>query len=330
MNELPPDDAAPDEIDDLYRRAAALDSSRPSEAARRSILDHAARVAADYAPAERPTLARVTDIRAGRRATKRGWRPALFGTLAAAVLAGLVVVPRLWNPSALAPSPQLASNAQSVPPWGTPTADSPSPVAEPAPNAFAPRREEVEQAPRPASNALSSRSAAALGKKALAATPPSFTAPAAPAAPPAPAALGAANNLMDAARDSEALNNVTVTAAKSAPSAATRLMADSLDARQRVDANSTLRSAAQTGDLLALNHALGQSVDVNARDAAGHTPLMLAILNGQGAAVDALLAHGADPNTPDASGTMPLAAAVQRADPSIVEALRRAGARATP
>ena len=50
MNDVPPSEDPPDHIDDLYRRAGSLDTSRPSEAVRRAVLDHAERLAAERLP----------------------------------------------------------------------------------------------------------------------------------------------------------------------------------------------------------------------------------------------------------------------------------------
>jgi len=94
MSKVPPSQDQPDDVDDQYRRASALDPSRPSEAVRRAVLAHAAQLVAK---------------RATRRAVNQAWwRPAIFGTLAAAALAGLVVAPRFL---ALRPPPAAATPA---------------------------------------------------------------------------------------------------------------------------------------------------------------------------------------------------------------------------
>ena len=45
MNEMPPSKDESEDVDDHYRRASALDPSRPSEPVRRAVLEHAARLA---------------------------------------------------------------------------------------------------------------------------------------------------------------------------------------------------------------------------------------------------------------------------------------------
>jgi ankyrin repeat protein len=93
------------------------------------------------------------------------------------------------------------------------------------------------------------------------------------------------------------------------------------------DSAAAFRQAAEAGDLGALDRLLGMQPDINARDAAGCTPLMLAVLHGQTGAVSALLAYGADPNAADRRGTTPLQAARAAGRPAIIAALQRYGAR---
>src|SRR5882724_12457779 len=97
MSKVPPSQDQPDDVDDQYRRASALDPSRPSEAVRRAVLAHAAQLVAK---------------RATRKAVNQAWwRPAILGTLAAAALAGLVVAPRFL---ALRPPPAAATPAAAL------------------------------------------------------------------------------------------------------------------------------------------------------------------------------------------------------------------------
>src|SRR5215472_2562328 len=93
MNDLPQEPQPPEDVDDFYRRTSALDPSRPGEQVRGIVLAHAEGLAAQ---------------RARARQKRRRWQPAIFGTLAAAVLAGLVVAPhwlRLRTPVGAAAPP---------------------------------------------------------------------------------------------------------------------------------------------------------------------------------------------------------------------------------
>ena len=93
MSTPPPPFDRSDDSDEQYRKASGLDPSRPSEATRRAVLEHAARLAAE---------------RARRNARRRWllallaptWRPAIVGTLAAAVLIGVVIAPQFLMPIA--------------------------------------------------------------------------------------------------------------------------------------------------------------------------------------------------------------------------------------
>lgn len=98
MNELPPNAGPPDDIDDLYRRSAALDPSRPSESVRRAVLEHAAKLAAE------------------RSASQRWRRPAIFGILAAAALAGILIAPQYLPPRE--PSTAAQSKIEATRPEG--------------------------------------------------------------------------------------------------------------------------------------------------------------------------------------------------------------------
>jgi hypothetical protein len=93
------------------------------------------------------------------------------------------------------------------------------------------------------------------------------------------------------------------------------------------DPAAAVRRAAEIGDLSGLQILLEKQTDIDSRDAAGRTALMLATLHGQSGAVAALLAYGADPNAAAADGTTPLQAARAGDHPAIVAALQRYGAR---
>jgi hypothetical protein len=139
MNELPPDAGPPDDIDDRYRRAAALDCSRPSESVRRAVLEHAAKLAAERSMG-RSAAQEAKDIpnQLGvnpTAANQRWWRPAIFGALAAAALAGLLIGPQYLPPrapSAVARTEIEAmrpeADAVQSPPASPSTPASPSPL----------------------------------------------------------------------------------------------------------------------------------------------------------------------------------------------------------
>jgi hypothetical protein len=98
MSEAPGKDD-PGDADELYRRASAQEDSRPSERVRRRVLDHAAQLAAQ---------------RAALRVAHRTWRrPAIFGTLAAAAVACLLITPRFLTPPV---PPTAALPAAALPP----------------------------------------------------------------------------------------------------------------------------------------------------------------------------------------------------------------------
>jgi ankyrin repeat protein len=71
-----------------------------------------------------------------------------------------------------------------------------------------------------------------------------------------------------------------------------------------------------------LKAALATNVDVNARDADGHTALILAIQHDHAAAVRELLVHGASATAADSQGNTPQKAARLRGNSAILVALR--------
>jgi ankyrin repeat protein len=301
MNEVPPGQDEADDADDLYRRASALDDSRPSGRVRRRVLDHAAQLAA-----ERAAQISAAQLAATRAANRRWRRPAIFGTLAAAALAGLLVTPRFFSPGAPPPTASQLSTANSPPPAAPPRAES-----------------HLQEAQAPAAYA-----------------------PAPPRTPARTAEFAAKNNLaapkiMDSARsraaasaeiEADARRGQDVTSGATASGATAALapphsVAPAAAAPRASDPAAELRQAAETGDIPRLQILLGRQPEIDARDANGRTALMLAVLRGESRAVDMLLASGADPNAADESGTAPLQAAIAANQPAIAAALQRAGAR---
>jgi hypothetical protein len=111
------------------------------------------------------------------------------------------------------------------------------------------------------------------------------------------------------------------------PAPAERRELSALSAAAVVDPGVALRRSAQSGDMQGLATLLDGKVDIESRDSAGRTALMLAVLSGRDAAVSALLARGADPNVTDAYDETPLHAALTGNHPQIAAELRQAGAR---
>jgi hypothetical protein len=319
MSSLPPPFDRSEDSDEQYRRASEHDPSRPSEATRRAVLEHAARLAAERAR------------RDARRRWWRGllapnWQPAIVGTLAAVVLVGVVVAPQFLAPT-VPPASQPAPAA--LPPQAA-VAPASVPAVRPAPEERRPAPGTVESASRerlaptrePA-RALARADQATLAKAARTEA----------GAAPVPASSPAAGDL--SASPSTA---VTVTAQRgytSSVRAAAPVASASQDAPLQevvvapapVSGADALRQAAAAGDVPALRTQLASAGDIDARDAQGRTALMLATLNGQADAVAVLLAHGADPSAADARGTTPLQAAIAAEERGIIALLRRYGAR---
>jgi hypothetical protein len=269
-----------EDLDEIYRRASALDPSRPSEAVRRKVLEHAAALAAVPRPA----------------ATRARWRPAIFGTLAAAGLAGLLIMPRIFNLHA--PAESADTVAREGPARGRGTTGRRRPPMNCA-GLWPFRRRGCREVPRHRACRQTGADAQPDVQSLAKATPRTD-------------ASAGASRLGAAAKSGAAAENTTASAQPASPQA---------------DPPAALRRAAETGDVPGLRAILSAGVRIDAPDARGRTALMLAAARGQAESVDLLLAHGADPNAVDANGTTPLNAALAAEQPAIVAALRRAGAR---
>jgi hypothetical protein len=307
MNQPPSGDGD----DDMERRfqTGLQDDSGPSEAVRRAILDHASRMAVEHARSQ-PGGRRSAMPTARRRNT-------IFGALAAAIFAGLLVVPILRAPVVHRQSPVAAPPNRESAPQST---QAPAPQPEQAPRlaelqrnntinrgAGAQRRitadaDKPKEAAGPASSSSNYSSQAKSEPQAVLGAAPS---PAAPAD-----ARGSASDLASA-----------IAAAPAPPSR--QLARATTSAAERGE---SLRGAAAAGNLPAVNAVLSSSFDVDARDRSGRTALMLAILNGHADVVDALLAHGAGVNAVDPNGVRPLQMARAKGNEEIIESLLRAGA----
>jgi hypothetical protein len=368
MNEVPPSQDSDDEVDDLYRRASALDPSRPSESVRRKVLEHAAQLAAERAAANRPAK-----ISFARWSYRSSWRPAIFGTLAAAALAGLLFAPEFLMPHG--PGTTLSTDQapvlQPIPATEAPAADSaPAPAPARVDAAQAPAAQlPAAPAPEAAVNRIASRPAPPGERRQYAADEPSVSASreqaqstlkprasarnaatvadsAAPiAAKNAPTELQGVTTTQSAAASATAgagaaieeprarlgaSTAITSAVPPAAPAARESTGRTEVTAGRGVDPAAALRRAAEIGDVAKLQALLNLQSEsaVDARDEDGRTALMLATLHGRAHAVNVLLAHGADPNVADARGTTPLQAALAGHQTAIAAALQLAGARA--
>ena len=318
MNKVPPDRDLPDEVDDAYRRASHQDLSRPSESARRAVLEHAAQLAAERSAKMEPTLKKPNIDFKEPAANQSHWRPAIFGTLAAAAIAGLLLTPHYFSSqgpglASLPPAPAAVSSSASAPAPGERSADK---------SDFS--RDAMRAERR---TAVPPMQAQDMGKPPLAARN---------TAPAAPAADSAVNDATGERVGADGAEEPTTSAQAEAPQAVAQAARNARAASDRAaaappaiptDPALQLRRAAENGEIVELQSLLDQQIAIEERDANGRTPLMLATLHGRTVAVRVLLAHGADPNAADARGMTPLQAALAGHQSDIAVALRLAGAR---
>jgi hypothetical protein len=324
VSQLPPSPEDSDEVDALYRRASARDAGRPSESVRRAVLDHAAQLAVKRA-AGKDSARSGTGLRAKRQSW---WRPAALGTLAAAALAGYLVIPQyLTSYAPINPTSSPVPAPAPVPPSSSAEAVRPQAVAPEPRTAAAEDATEnvvVSAAKRmPAEGRNRQAAQDATREPSVAGAPSAPAAQGAPMLSSAATAPSAQDQVQPAARSARSAASATAALSYAPPPAA----ASVASAGRLMDPAAQLRQAAETGDVPALQALLDKQPVIDARDAGGRTALMLATLHGRTEAVEALLSAGADPNVADAHGTTPLQAAVAGDQPAIAAALRRAGAR---
>jgi Ankyrin repeats (3 copies) len=315
VSTMPPQKDEPDDMDAEYRRWSTNDTARPSDSVRSAVLAHAATLAAK----------RRTSLPLPSK-SKRGvyrWAAPVFGGLAAATLVGFLVIPRLSDPGQQADKAAgalMATDAQPAAPRQAAPAASPAPAPELVP------------APAIAANSAPAPSEAKSRAKR--------------ASPPAPSAESVKNldeivvTESNARRSRQVLPPGGSMAGQAADSAASARPASAAPPAAHIpqaafsatsgslaDPGAELRRSANLGDLPGVAALLGGKVDIESRDSAGRTALLLAASNGRAAVVTALLARGADPNATDSYGDTPLHAALAGNHVEIANALKRAGAR---
>src|ERR1700730_2686449 len=98
MSEAPTTQEQPDAADASYRRPSAADNSKPSEFARRKLLAHAAQVAAERAVKQGASASAPRFNAPESPANKTRSRLIVVGIVAAAAVAGFLIVPPLLAP----------------------------------------------------------------------------------------------------------------------------------------------------------------------------------------------------------------------------------------
>jgi hypothetical protein len=252
MNKAPPPPQPPDDVDDHYRRLSALDPGRPSETVRQSVLAYASRLAAQRTTA---AVAARPPSRTGRRAA---WRTVVFGTLATAALAGLMVAPRFLAPPAPTVTEHGAAQASR---GGTPRAPEP---AAPAGSAAAPAPATPAPAPRAQASPETQELYAAKERPVAATTGAAVSARAAASSRGLQSLPGPAAALRHAAEIGDMATLQT-------------LLAEPLEINARDPRGRTaLMLATLHGRTEAVAALLASGADPNATDARGVTPLQAA------------------------------------------------------
>ena len=267
-----------DELTQRYREASAQDTRRPGDHVREIVRAHAQNVIASTSD----DAARPLDTRTPA-ANQSRWKISLLASIALAGITGLLV---LQFDRGAPEEKELV--------YGRPDA----PSAAPSPVPPAAKSEPGEKA----------RSRAAPAK-----APPKPTAsiqatPAAPALPAPTQAQESTNRAYTAPAAEAGGTNAAVTTART-PAAqpgqgklALRVPQARAKALASHDSEEAVREAARRGDTMELERLIAQGAAVNARDEAGRTALMLAVMNKHTATAQRLLALGANAAVKDREG----------------------------
>jgi hypothetical protein len=299
------DDTRDEELLDRYRRAGAA-SAGPSEAVREAILAESRRVAYQLA---KQTPQHAIDV-SRPAANDSRWKIPLFGTAGAALLAALLFAPRYWE---TAPPAQVSRQAAPV---AAPAASPAAKVEAVKPSAGANSPQEIAAVQADRKSAKSSAALALSPPAAALAPPPNAAQNYAPVSPSFSSLAAAPPPLAARAKRPD----LSTQSPEGGITASTSSVADS------ALRPATLESAVAQGDVARAASLLDQGAVIDARDAAGRTPLMLAVTEDKLEIVRVLLARGADPNAADNTGHTPLQQANKRNLQDIAALLEQSGA----
>lgn len=295
-----------------YRQASEAEPAAPSAAVRAAILAEGRDAAAHHAR----TAAQAETL------TRRGrpqWHFAVFGTAAAAVLAGILVLPRfLQSPARVAAVPAAPPVEESVVPMQArkSTADkADAATSEPELRADSRRRENSQTQAAGSAEFAATQPPPADAWRKLEKDAADEAGGNAPILADAPAMPGAAAAPSVARSVAPATNAEIASQAKSA-------------AARQLSASGSVLQAVRDGEPARIEELVAGGASIEARDDLGRTPLMLAVELGRTEVVSVLLAQGANINATDQSGKTPLQLAMLMNKKDIAALLEKARAQA--
>jgi Ankyrin repeats (3 copies) len=315
-----------DELTLRYREACEQDDRRPSDSVREAVHAHARMMIAARLPNGEKS---EEQAEARPAANQSRWKMSLLASVALAGLTSLLVLQfDRGTPEekelGLGHAPQ-----QALPPVLPPVSNLPQPTPKTAPAQDAAVTAAVvppvtattqPKAPKaaPIAPAPAAATTAATAPQTIEAPPPPTLADASPAArtqeladastsknTSAPFTQNPAQSTAQAPAQTSAAAPAPAAPAASqelARAAAGPAQRARLNAGQAESAPASLHDMARTGQVARLDRLLAEGAAVNAPDATGKTPLMLAVINDHAAAVRRLLLAGANPALTDREG----------------------------
>jgi hypothetical protein len=308
----------PDDLQQRYAEANALDDRRPAPHVRDAALAHANMVLANQKNPDATTPAPAQKRPSLWAANLPSWKAALVASVLLAPLLGILV---MRSERELPPGEQIAMQSPfPSPPLSKATDAAAPPMAESTvtPSARAPAAPAPARATAPVVAATTNTTGNAKSKEtqearvAASAASPAVgiaTASAERADMSAPAPLAAAAPIQSGSLADSALQAKRAVGA----GAAARAEPSSL--------NDALLQAVRAGQAQALEALVGRGASVDARDAAGKTALLLAVQSGDEATTKALLKLGANPDLADPHGVNALQLARQLGHAKIIALL---------